>query len=101
MSLDFYDLVTNISATGARGRHPHFSFWTQGECCAGGTGTQEPFTRVSNSSVCLKIINSPPTGSEGRESEKLCQKLQPRSIKGKCKPSLRWPRRQWVMGAGS
>lgn len=40
MSLDFYDLVTNISATGARGRHPHFSFWTQGECCAGGTGTQ-------------------------------------------------------------
>lgn len=35
----------------------------------------EPFTRASNSSVCLKIINSPPIGSEGRESEKRCQKL--------------------------
>lgn len=40
MSLDFYDLVINIPATGARGRHPLFTFWIQGECCAGGTQTQ-------------------------------------------------------------
>lgn len=40
MSLDLYDSVTNIPVTGAAGRHPHFSSWTQGECCAGGTQAQ-------------------------------------------------------------